>query len=161
MGKILLTAVTFLFATSFVFAQGDSPVRFANIAQKQVVIVDAEGNETVELTDVGIMVPGDTVVYTSTFTNIGSQDVSGIVVNNPLPKNTKYVRFTAKGANTVVSFSIDGGQNYAAPADLTITEASGVTRAAKPEEYTDIRWVYQGSLAADAASSVNFKVIIL
>jgi uncharacterized repeat protein (TIGR01451 family) len=107
------------------------------------------------------MVPGDTVVYNSTFTNIGSQDVSGIVVNNPLPENTKYVRFTAKGANTGVSFSIDGGQNFAAPADLTITEANGVTRAAKPEEYTDIRWVYQGSLAAGEASSVNFKVTIL
>jgi uncharacterized repeat protein (TIGR01451 family) len=162
MMKTLLTlalAATTLFS-GLALAQ-QSPINFANIAQKQVVTIDEDGEEKISLTDVGIMVPGDTVVYTSTFTNIGAESVSNVVVNNPLPENTKYLRFSAKGANTVVTFSIDGGQTYAAPADLTIPEASGVTRAAKPEEYTDIRWVYQGSLATGEASSVNFKVTIL
>jgi uncharacterized repeat protein (TIGR01451 family) len=156
---ILITASTFI--NTLAYAQGDSPVRFSNIAQKQVVTVDAEGKETVELTDVGIMVPGDTVVYTSTFTNIGSEAVNNIVVNNPVPDNTKYMRFTAQGENTAVSFSIDGGNTFAAPADLTVTEANGITRAAKPKEYTDIRWVYQSDLAAGQSGTVNFKVTIL
>ena len=161
MKKLLLLAMPFLLIANFASAQNVGPVSFANIAQKQVITVDSNGNEAVELTDVGVMVPGDTVIYTSTFTNIGGQTVSNIVVNNPIPTNTKYVIFSAQGANTLVSFSIDGGATYAAPADLTVTEASGVSRAAKPEEYTDIRWVYEADLAATESSSVNFKVVIL
>jgi uncharacterized repeat protein (TIGR01451 family) len=162
MMKTLLTLA--LAATTFfsglALAQ-QSPISFANIAQKQVVTVDENGEETISLTDVGIVVPGDAIVYTSTFTNSGAEEVSNIVIDNPIPADTKYIRFSAQGEKTEVTFSIDGGQNFAAPAELTITEANGVTRAAKPEEYTDIRWVYQGSLAAGSASSVNFKVTIL
>lgn len=160
--KILLTLVlaAATLISGLVLAQ-QSPINFANIAQKQVVTFDEDGEEIMSLTDVGIVVPGDTIVYTSTFTNSASVAVSNIVVDNPIPADTKYIRFSAQGEKTEVTFSIDGGQNYAAPAELTITEANGVTRAAKPEEYTDIRWVYQGSLAAGSASSVNFKVIIL
>jgi|TARA_B110000902_G_C14153903_1_gene530626 uncharacterized repeat protein (TIGR01451 family) len=161
MKKILLVITTFVFATSLASAQGDSPVSFANIAQKQVISVSQNGAETTSFTDVGIVVPGDSIVYTSTFTNISSEVVSSIVVNNPVPDNTKYVRFTAQGENTTVTFSIDSGNAFSAPAGLTVTEANGVARAAKPEEYTDIRWIYQGELLPGQSSSVNFKVTIL
>jgi uncharacterized repeat protein (TIGR01451 family) len=142
-------------------AQGDSPVRFANIAQKQVITLDDEGKERIELTDVDIMVPGDTVVYTSTFTNIGQDTVSNIIVSNPIPKNTQYIVFTAKGKSTVITFSVDGGKTYAAAAKLTVVDENGQTQTAQPKHYTDIRWVYQGQLAKGKASSVSFQVNIL
>jgi uncharacterized repeat protein (TIGR01451 family) len=141
-------------------AQTEGPINFANIAQKQVTTVDENGDSISRLTDVGIVVPGDTIVYTSTFTNISSEVVSNISVTNPVPTNTNYVRFSATGDTTNVTFSIDGGSQYAAPGDLIVTEANGVTRAAKPSEYTHIRWLYQGNLAPGEASNVRFKVTI-
>ena len=144
-----------------ILAQSQSPVRFSNIAQKQVVSFDAKGNKQITLEDVDVMVPGDTVVYTSTFTNIGNESVSNIVVSNPIPKNTEYQIFSAKGKSTVVTFSVDGGKTFAAPNQLTVVDESGKKQTAKPKDYTDIRWIYQGELPVGKTSSVSFQAKIL
>ncbi len=154
-------AITGLLWSYKLLAQDQSPVSFANIAQKQVVKVDQNGNKTIELKPAEVMVPGDTVLYTSTFTNISNESVSNIVVSNPIPKNTQYIIFSAKGEATVVTFSIDGGKTFAAASQLTVVKENGQKQAAKPSDYTDIRWVYQGDLASGSASSVSFQVKIL
>ena len=156
---LLATASTLLFAQSL-FAQ-QSPIVFSNIAQKEVVVVDEQGNESAELTGVDIVVPGDTIVYTSTFTNQGEQIVSGIAVDNPVPSNTVYINFSARGENTQVVYSIDNGAIFGNPPELITTGENGEARTALPEEYTNIRWIYSGELAPGQSGSVSFKVRIL
>jgi uncharacterized repeat protein (TIGR01451 family) len=156
--SILLMSIL---STGPVIAENDSPVRFANTAQKQNISVDEDGVKRITLTSTDLIVPGDTVVYTSTFTNIGTEDVSNIVVSNPIPANTQYIVFSAKGKTTRVSFSVDGGKTFAAPAQLTVVDNNGIKQTAKPKDYTDIRWVYQGTLSAGSSSSVSFNVSIL
>jgi hypothetical protein len=69
--------------------------------------------------------------------------------------------FSAKGKTTRVSFSVDGGKTFASPAQLTVVDNNGIKQTAKPKDYTDIRWVYQGTLSAGSSSSVSFNVSIL
>ena len=156
----LAAASALLFAES-VFAQEESPIIFSNIAQKEISLVDDQGNETTSLTDLGIVVPGDTILYTSTFTNQGNEMISDIAVDNPVPENTVYLGFSARGDNTEVSFSVDDGVNYALPAELQMIGENGEQRTALPEEYTNIRWIYSGELAPGQSGSVSFKVRIL
>lgn len=161
--KILQTSVALLLAIiccGSVYAQEQSPVVFSNIAQKEVVTFNANGNESVALESVEIVLPGDTIVYTSTFTNQGNEAVSDIVVNNPVPANTEYLGFSARGENTEVVFSVDGGELFASTVELTLVDADGEVRNAQPADYTNIRWIYSGELAPGASSSVSFKVRI-
>lgn len=155
-----LATASVLFCASSVFAQ-QSPIIFSNIAQKEVVVVDEQGNESAELTGVGVVVPGDTIVYTSTFTNQGEEIVSGIAVDNPVPSNTVYINFSARGENTQVVYSIDNGAIFGNPPELITTGENGEARTASPEEYTNIRWIYSGELAPGQSGSVSFKVRIL
>ena len=159
-GFTLALASALLFAQQS-YAQEQSPIIFSNIAQKEIISVDAEGNESTSLTDVGIVVPGDTIVYISTFTNQGNDIISDIAVNNPVPENTAYIGFSARGEGTQVVFSADSGASFAGPAQLSVTGENGEERTALPEEYTDIRWIYSGELAPGQSSSVSFKVRIL
>ncbi len=142
-------------------AQDKSPVRFANKAQKQVIIYDDKGDKQRVLTDAKVMVPGDTVVYTSTFTNIGPVPVSNIVVSNPIPANTQYIIFSAKGKGTTVTFSVDGGKTYAPASELKVFGENGQKQTAQSKHYTDIRWVYRGELSSGTSGSVSFNVNIL
>jgi|SaaInlV_100m_DNA_5_1039725.scaffolds.fasta_scaffold21328_2 uncharacterized repeat protein (TIGR01451 family) len=160
--NIRTVSITLLLATAtgFAVAQEQGPIVFSNIAQKEVVVIDENGEESIELASVEIVLPGDTVLYTSTFTNQGEEAVSNIVVDNPVPENTQYLGFSARGESTEVVFSVDGGATFAGAAELTITGDNGEQRTALPEEYTNIRWIYAPELAPGQSSSVSFKVRI-
>ena len=140
-----------------------SPIKFSNIAEKEVVTLDAEGNKQFSQIDINSedVVPGDTIIYRSVFSNLGSEDIGDIVITNPIPANTRYIQFSASGKNTQIRFSIDGGKRYAIASQLLVTEPDGTKRPAKPSDYTHIRWTYMSSLAAGSSSSVSFKVKIL
>ena len=138
----------------------DGPVKFANKVLKQVIITNDKGEKTFSYVEPTIAVPGDVMLYTITFENIGKQPVSNIVVNDPIPNNSKYRTNSATGKNTKVTFSIDGGNDFGNPEDLVVKDKSGKSWVAKPEEYTHIRWVYGKTLAPGEKGEVSFKTSI-
>jgi len=54
--------------------------------------------------------PGDTVVYTISYYNIGTAPGVDIEINNPVPVGTRYIENTAKDDGSVISF-MRSGQN--------------------------------------------------
>ena len=158
--KLLTGALVFslLFSVS-AFAE-DGKIVLTNKVFKQVIKTDKDGNITYEYIGAELAVPGDVMMYTITFENIGTDPAEGIVINNPIPNNSKYRIDSANGKDTNITFSIDGGKNFGNPEQLVVKDKSGKEWTAKPESYTHIRWVYNKPLAPGEKGEVSFKTQI-
>lgn len=150
-----LMIFTSLFSTN-VFSQ-DGKIVLTNKVLKQVIKKDKKGNTTYDYIEPGTALPGDVMMYTITFENIGNEPATGIVINDPVPNNSKYRIDSATGKNTKITFSIDGGKNFGNPDDLVVKDKNGKEWKAKPETYTHIRWVYNKSLTPGKKAEVSFK----
>jgi len=161
-GATLITAVwlslSFAFAPASAHAEGDIVVQ--TIAETEKEVVTAAGRKEKKREPVKLAIPGSTVIYTTRFTNKGAKPAGNIVINNPIPNDTNFVAGSAFGANAVITYSVDGGKTYDAANKLRVRTPDGKTRAAKPDDYTHIRWTYKGELAPNKSSDVGFRVVI-
>ena len=132
-------------------------IEVTTVAETEVSETDAQGNKTVKRTAATSVVPGTEVIYTITARNTGTEPASNVVVNNPVPAQTMYVDGSAFGADTVITFSVDGGKTYDAAAKLTVKDATGISRAATPEDYTHVRWTLQIDLQPGQQADVWYR----
>jgi uncharacterized repeat protein (TIGR01451 family) len=157
---IIVLCSAALLATSMLPAHAaeQGAINITSIAEKETMVVDKDGKTQRTLTRVDTALPGDEIIYTTTFENISNSPAGNIVISNTIPNDTTYL--SANGANTEVTFSIDDGNQYAAPEKLIITSSKGYTRPAIPADYTHLRWVYEGELGVGETSEVSFRAII-
>jgi len=158
----LMFAITLLVLQSAVglsYAQ-QNPILLKTIAETEVDAKTAQGGVEKKRIALTKAVPGDEVIYTTTFTNQGSKPAGNISVTNPVPANTTYVDGSAFGDNTEITFSIDGGKTYGTPQTLIIKTPEGRERPARPSDYTHIRWVYRGALAPGLTGKAGFRVVV-
>lgn len=108
--------------------------------------------------------PGSVLEYVLTYTNTGDGALSGFLVKNPIPANTRYL---ADSANASVSsefmVSLDHGATF---------ESEPVTRIVKDEngddkeivipadQYNAIRWKVDESLEAASTMTMRYRVVI-
>ncbi len=156
---ITVTAFSLLLLPAQAFSE-EGPVKFANKVLKQVIKAGKNGEKQFSYVEPTLATPGDVMLYSITFENIGKEPVNNIVVNNPIPNNSKYRMNSATGKNTKITFSIDGGKAFGNPEDLVVKDKTGKSWVAKPEEYTHIRWVYEKSLAPGEKGEVSYKTKI-
>jgi len=134
-------------------------VEVKSIAEKEVETVK-NGAKTIRRAPVDKAVPGDEIIYTTTFRNLADQPAANIVITNPVPNDSIYKGGSAAGANTVITFSVDGGKQYAAAGKLSVRTKEGKTRPAQPADYTHIRWTYKGTLGAGKSGEASFRAFI-
>jgi len=156
------TAASVLLLTStHVYAnQKDTPIQLTSRAEVELMETNSLGEPGIKRVPATRVIPGKDVIYTLTIENVGTEPGDAVVIQNPVPEHTRYKPDTASGNNTRISFSIDGGQNFASPGQLTVTEPDGSTRLATASEYTTIRWQYQKPLQPGAKTSVEFRVVL-
>ena len=123
--------------------------------EREIEIVDENGEKTIERTKAEKVMPGETVVYTITALNVGDEPASNIVITDPIPEHMDYTG-SVVGANTRITFSIDGGKSYDVASALLVAEGEA-KRPAKPEEYTHIRWQFNDALEPGSTQSVEFR----
>ena len=150
--------LTALFSNNIFAKEGD--IVLTNKVFKQVIKKDKDGNTSYNYIKPGIVLPGDVMMYVISFENIGSDLAEGIVINNPMPNNSKYRMDSAVGKNTTITFSVDSGKNFGNPDDLVVEDKNGKEWKAKSESYTHIRWIYNKPLAPGEKSEVSFKTQI-
>lgn len=134
-------------------------VEVKSIAQKDVETVK-NGKKEITRGPVTRAVPGDEIVYTTTFRNLIKKPVGHIAITNPVPNDSIYKEGSATGANTDITFSVDGGKQFAAPGALSVKTADGKTRPAVATDYTHIRWTYKGELGVGKSGEVSFRAVI-
>ncbi|AMN47377.1 hypothetical protein ACG33_09760 [Steroidobacter denitrificans] len=101
---------------------------------------------------------GDVVYYTLRIRNPSIVYAAEVMVVQKIPANTAYVAGSAAAPGAQVEFSIDGGQSFAVPRGLQVTDEGG-TRLAPPERYTHIRWQLRHPLAPGAVALARFQAI--
>ena len=132
-------------------------VEISTTAEIEIVEVQADGREVVRLESASRVIPGTEVIYTITAKNTGAQPADSVVVTNPVPLQTRYVDGSASGANTDITFSVDGGQSWGVAQSLTVIDANGEERAATADDYTHVRWTLQSGLAPDQQVPVWYR----
>jgi uncharacterized repeat protein (TIGR01451 family) len=110
----------------------------------------AENGKTVEkLEDPNQVLPGDRLVFTTRYTNGGTQPATDFVVTNPLPAPVKLAKVDS------FEVSVDGGKTFGALAALETTGADGKSRAAELGDVTHVRWRV-ASIAPGASGEVKY-----
>ena len=156
--KILMSV--FLLLVSFgAAAMADGSLDVRTFVQKEEVVVDDEGNETRRLVPAELVVPGESVFYTITFKNVGTEPADNVVITNPIAENLSYVEGSAFGPGTEIQFSVDGGKTFADASDLKVIE-NGEARSATAEDFTHVRWVMQNDLKPGAQGTARFAAIL-
>lgn len=105
--------------------------------------------------------PGDVLEYVLVYTNQGDETATDAVIEDAVPKGTRFIANSAAGDGAEITFSNDGGKTFAPAVKLTyeIKLPSGVVerRIATPSEYTNIRWTLS-RIPAGATGKVTFRV---
>ena len=118
-----------------------------------------QGRPLVRFLPATAIVQGQTVYYTVRIHNPTPAPVRDVIAVQRIPVNTSYVIGSAAGPAAEISFSIDGGQTFAAENQLQITEPSGVGRRPLSAEYTHIRWRLRNALAPGAIALARFQAV--
>jgi uncharacterized repeat protein (TIGR01451 family) len=142
-----------LLLTSTCFAQVD----LATTSQIQQYYTDANDEPKQHWVESKKVRPGKNLKLVISYHNSGDEAAKGLVLDNPVPADATYVEGTAQGNNTLVTFTVDNGKNYAPANALKVTENS-VTRAATVSDYTGVRWTLQQPIAPGAKGFVEFQV---
>ena len=129
------------------------------LVQKEEVFVNDKGESDKRLVAADIVVPGETVFYTITFTNISDESADNVVITNPIAADLVYVDGSGFGPGADMQFSVDGGETFAAADELSVSK-DGVTRAADARDYTHVRWVLKSNLDAGAQATARFAAVL-
>lgn len=129
------------FVSTAVYAKPE--IQLTMTAEKEVAVTEG-GKKVVKRVPAQTSAPGEVLIYTLNYKNVGDEKATAVKVDNPLPAGARYVADSASGANAEITFSVDGGKTFARPEQLTVekTKAGQKEKArADAVDYTTIRWV--------------------
>lgn len=154
---MFLKYLSMLFAgLSMIVAQGvaaqGKPMKLESAVQ--VLKAETEGAEP-RLIDATNVVPGDTLVFTTRFSNEGSDAVDDFVIVNPVPANL----LLADEPEAVAEVSVDGAKTWGKLAQLVVVENDGQERPATIEDITHLRWAFS-QVPPGEAGQVNFNATV-
>jgi uncharacterized repeat protein (TIGR01451 family) len=148
-----LGAVVGVCMAGHAFAQAGSPVTITNAVYQETDVRAADGQVTRKLVPAAKVVPGSEVVYEITYNNSGTQNATGVTINNPVPSGLELV---GQGETPATSVSVDGGVTYGKLAELFVLGKVGEPRPARMGDVTNLRWVV-AQLAPGAKGKVTFR----
>ena len=136
--------VVVLLCTSL-FAQNPlSHIKLEKAVFEELIAIDTLGIKSKKLISVqGKTVRhGATLVYVNRLTNTSRVTKQDVVVSNPIPFKTAYLRGSATcEGNCQIKFSIDGGKSFDFGENLYVIYGKG-KRVAKGSEYTDVQFIF-------------------
>ncbi|NIJ36387.1 putative repeat protein (TIGR01451 family) [Sphingopyxis panaciterrae] len=100
-----------------------------------------------------VVVPGDRIRITLTFTNKGAKPASGVKIVNPIPEGLVF-----DGTNDPAAFSVsvDGAKEFGALDTLTVAAQGAAPHAAAYPDVTHVRWLWPDAIAPGQSRSVAF-----
>ena len=139
------------------FAPAASAMTATQKVEKEITRTAADGSVTTERVEAKLVTPGEKVVYTLNIQNTRDAAATNLKLAMPVPPSVKFIEGTADRQGAIVKYSADGGQTYADRDTLRVTDASGQSRSASPDDITHIQWQITDSIAAGSRDSVEFK----
>ncbi|MDQ6976149.1 MAG: hypothetical protein Q9M22_06270 [Mariprofundaceae bacterium] len=132
-------------SVSFSHAAWAKPDVKISIEALKEVTVKKDGKTVIKRVPAKEAKPGDTVIFQLHYYNKGDETATNASLVDPIPLETTYVKDSAFGAGSVITFSADDGKHYAT-ADALFKEkklADGTIekKIIAARFYTHIRWV--------------------
>lgn len=118
-------------------------------------------DESLTLDKVSAVYPGEILDWTITSANEGGAPARQYRTIGQIPQGTSFVAGSATAEyNASVSYSIDGGKNFAAQPTIEEKQADGTTKRmpAPASMYTQVRYEWSDPLAAGSTLSASYKV---
>lgn len=137
-------------------AQEPSDLQTELIAEVRENVSTTPGRELYRFVPARLLEQGQVVYYTVRITNQTTVPLRNVAVVQAVPANTVYIADSAAGPGAAVSFSIDGGHEFA-PAETLIVDIEGTKQPAQAAQYTHIRWQLRNPLAPGATALARFR----
>ena len=135
-----------------VAAESAGPVALVgDVKQDRVVVENGESRHV--LVAPTKVVPGDRLVFTTTYRNNGTKPIENFVVTNPVPPP---VAVSDAGDTDV---SVDGGAHWGRLAALKVADGKGGERAAEAADITHLRWTIS-LIAPGAAGTLEYRAVV-
>ena len=118
-------------------------------------------DESLTLDKVSAVHPGEILDWTITSANEGDAPARQYKTIGQIPQGTSFVAGSAVAEyNASVSYSIDGGRNFASQPVIEEKQADGSTKQvpAPASMYTQVRYEWSDPLAAGSTLSASYKV---
>jgi uncharacterized repeat protein (TIGR01451 family) len=154
-----------LVGTAAAFAQRQITSARKSAGQPEVKVKLAgslkRNDESLALDKVNAVHPGEILDWTITSANEGSAPARQYKTIGQIPQGTSFVAGSAVAEyNASVSYSIDGGKNFAAQPMIEEKQADGTTKRmpAPASLYTQVRYEWSDPLAAGSTLSASYKV---
>lgn len=138
------------------FAFGSS-LALTTEAFQEVEVARPDGSKVKELQPLLRAVPGQEVLYVTTYRNGGDQPATKVVLKNPVPEGLVYKAGSAQGAGARAEVSVDGGKQFGALPMLSVRGPDGKMRPATAEDVTDVRWTLTAPVPAGADGKVTYR----
>ena len=151
-----LAVVLAAFSPPWTGAEESSEVATELVAEVRENVSTTPGREVYRFVPARMLEQGQIVYYTVRITNQTTVPLRNVAVVQPVPANTVYIADSAAGPGAAVSFSVDGGNSFAA-ADALVAEVEGTKQPAQPAQYTHIRWQLRNPLAPGATALARFR----
>lgn len=156
MNKFLIAAVSGLLASMAapaVSAQAAQPIELRGDVQVEKLVVE-NGKEKRVLVKPEVVVPGDRLIFTTAYRNVGAEAAKNVVVTNPIPPG---VALAPLGADQL-EVSIDGGKTWGRLAALSVNGTAG-PRPAQAGDVTHVRWILP-VLAPGASGTLSYNALV-
>lgn len=141
-------------------SHADAPLSIKTTAELVKTTI-TNGKVRIELTLADRLVGGDEVIYTLEVRNGGTVGVDHYAFTSPIPQHMRYVPNSAVAPGAEIRYSVDGGQSFDTPENLTVHGADGKERPAAAEDYTHIRWVLRNRLKAGSMTLARFRAVVI
>lgn len=149
---IMTLAAALAMGTQPAAAQGTGVLTSKAELEKSDPGVDGrEGAKT--YTTPNVVVPGDRIRLTLTFTNNGAAPSAKMILMNPIP--TALV-FDGTSDTTGFAVSVDGGKTFGALAALSVAATGTAPRPATAADVTHVRWMWPDAVPSGQSRSVAF-----
>lgn len=102
-----------------------------------------------------VVVPGDRLLFSTAYHNVGAVVVKDFVVTNPVPEGVMLA--PEDSARQVVS--VDGGKSWGSLGALVVADGNGGKRPARTSDVTHVRWTL-AALAPGAQGTLNYNAIV-
>ena len=120
----------------------------------ETIVVD-KGVEKTVLATPKIVVPGNRLLFSTSYRNESATPVQNFVVTNPVPAG---IAVAAPDAASL-TVSVDGGKTWGKLAALVVKDTKGAARPAQAGDVTHVRWTL-ATIAPGAAGAVAYHAIV-
>ncbi len=149
--KRIGAAICLLSVASSVSANSEQALKLEGSAYLIINEVNDQGIPLVKLVAPEPVVPGDRLLFATSYENRSGRAVTNFVVTNPIPDSVQL----SPDPNPGLIVSVDGGATWGVLRDLSVPDGKGSSRAASASDVTHLRRII-AEIAPNAIGQVEY-----